>query len=243
MPKLNQIVAVEKGLKSRTTAAVTEIYHDLQKSQLFAGLSRVYTPRDDEGERLPAERTLVQKSVERQLDDAAAALAKLFDVVFTKDVANTQARGTVVVDDEELFEAPVPFLLFVEKQLIDLCTMLKKLPTLDPSEVWLADQSVGGYRTEPTETTRTRKVPEVLVKYPATDKHPAQVETFMRDEIVGRWATTKFSGAVSQQRKDELIGRVNVLADAVKQAVEQANAMEVDQLQVGQEIFDFILSR
>jgi len=51
MAKLNQIIAVEKSIKSKSYAALTEAHHQLQKSALLSGLSRTYRPKDDEGER------------------------------------------------------------------------------------------------------------------------------------------------------------------------------------------------
>lgn len=243
MPKLNQIVAVEKGLKGRTSAAVTRIYHDLQKPPLFAGLSRTYKPVDDDGERFPPESTLVQHGVEESLTEVGGILAKLFDVVATKEVGNMVASAAVVVDGQIVVpDMPVPFLLFLEKQLNDMRTIISKVPVLDPSEVWQEDVSVGGHRTVPAETTRTRKVPKVLVKYDATDKHPAQTEVYTVDEIVGRWETTKFSGAISQARKDQLLARIDTFQDAVKKAREEANAFDVQQMSVGEAVFAYLLA-
>lgn len=54
MTKLNQILAVEKGVKSDTQRKVTDAYHTIQKNALLSGISRTYQPVDDEGEDLPA---------------------------------------------------------------------------------------------------------------------------------------------------------------------------------------------
>jgi len=40
MTKLNQIIAVEKGTKSRTLAELSEAHHDLQKAPLLSGIAR-----------------------------------------------------------------------------------------------------------------------------------------------------------------------------------------------------------
>ncbi|GHF94388.1 DUF7873 family protein [Streptomyces hydrogenans] len=242
MPKLNQIVAVEKGLKSRTATAVTKIYHDLQKPALFAGLSRKYTPIDDDGEKFPPESTLVQKNVDESLRTAASELTQLFDTVATKEEGNRHATADVVVDGTVVVPgASVPLLLFLEKQLADIRTVISKVPTLDPSESWSPDDTSGGHRTEPVQTTRTRKVPRTLVKYEATERHPAQTEVYMVDEMVGHWATTKFSGALSPARRDVLAARVDALSDAVKKAREEANSTEVNQVHVGEAVFQYLL--
>ena len=240
--KLNQIVAVEKGLKSRTGTAVTAIYHDLQRGQLFTGFSKVYTPRDEEGDQLPPERQLVQLHVEEQLKTIADHLTRLFDVVATKDATNTTAFADVIVDGQTIVTGvTVPTLLFLEKQLMDVRTVISKLPITDPSEVWIHDEASGQYRTTPTETSRTRKVPRVLEKAPATERHPAQVEVYMVDETVGTWRTTRLSGAVHAVRRTELTERVNKLIDAVKTAVERANQADVTDVEVGDAIFRYLL--
>ena len=50
MPKLNQIIAVEKGVKARTQRTVTDTYHACQKPALFNGFDKTYQPKDEEGE-------------------------------------------------------------------------------------------------------------------------------------------------------------------------------------------------
>lgn len=245
MPKLNQVVAVEKGLKARTDAAFTRVYHDLQKPALFAGLSRKYTPVDEDGERFPPESTRVQQNVERSLGAAAEQLTKLFDVVATKEEGNRHATADVTVEGTTVVAgASVPLLLFLEKKLIDLRTVVGKAPTLDPAEDWHADETddTAKWRTEPVQTMRTRKELRTLVKYPATDKHPAQTEAYSIDVIVGQWDTTKFSGALSPARRDALLARIDALADAVKRAREEANGSEVEQVEIGAAVFDYLLA-
>ena len=47
--KLNQIIAVEKGVKSKSFQDLTEAHHAVQKPSLLSGISRVYQPKDEEG--------------------------------------------------------------------------------------------------------------------------------------------------------------------------------------------------
>lgn len=243
MTKLNQIIAVEKGVKTDSGQAFTRIYHQLQKTALFAGLIRTYKPRDDEGEKLPGEGTKVQLRAETLLDDAATALTRLFDVTITKDHANGTAIANVVVDGVVLLnDVPVTTLLFLEKQLVDLRTVISKLPVLDPSEDWEFNETVGAWATTPAFTTRTKKIPRTLQKAPATEKHPAQVDVWMEDTVVGDWTVVKFSGAVPQTRVDELLGRVEALRVAVKYAREEANSVEVVNRNIGKKIFDYLFA-
>ncbi len=242
MAKLNQIIAVEKSVKARAHANLTEAYQQLQKPALLAGISRTYRPKDEEGERLPPESTRVQVQAETMLRGAAAALTELFDVTLTKDAANCEARADVVVDGVVLVpKAPVTYLLFLEKQLVDLTTFLRKLPLLDPSESWHPDPSQDCYATEAVETLRTKKVPRNHVKAEATEKHPAQVEVYYEDITVGYWRTVKFSGALPARRVAELTERVEKLQRAVKFAREEANGHAVTQHHVGEALFAYLL--
>ena len=103
------------------------------------------------------------------------------------------------------------YLLFLEKQLTDLHTFVKKLPVLDAAEAWAFDEATDAYSTAPTQTTRTKKVPRNHVKAEATEKHPAQVEVYFEDVLVGYWTTVKFSGALPQARSTSCKARVEKL--------------------------------
>lgn len=241
--KLNQIIAIEKGVKSSSFQELTEAHHLLQKPSLLSGISRTYQPKDEEGEQFPPEFTRVQASAENVIKDTAKILTKLFDVTAAKDWANCQARADVVVDGRTLAaDVPATYLLFLEKQLVDMHTFIKKLPTLDPSETWNYDPSADCYVTEAVQTAKTKKVPRNHVKAEATDKHPAQVETYMEDVIVGYWKTVKFSGALPASRVKDLLDRVDKLQQAVKFAREEANSIEAPDRRVGEALFSYLFS-
>lgn len=243
MTKLNQIVAVEKGIKSRTAEVFTKIYQRLAKPVLLAGISRTYQPKEDGGDPLPAEEVRVQLSADQSLRDAAAALTRLFDVVVTKDAANAGAKADLVIDGNVLVpDVPVTTLLFLEKQLIDLRTFVRSLPVLDAAETWEFDSNTGVYVTPPVGTTRSKKIPRNHVKAEATDKHPAQVEVYYEDVLVGTWTARKFSGALPAVRVNQLLGRVDALHTAVKFAREEANNTEVTDVKIGAAIFDYLLA-
>jgi hypothetical protein len=239
--KLNQIIAVEKGVKSRSYQDLTEAHHALQKQTLLSGIARTYRPRDEEGEQLPPESTKVQVKAQDIIRQTVDVLTKLFDVTATKDWANCKAKADVVVDGQTLLkDVPATYLLFLEKQLTDLHTFVKKLPVLDASETWTFDASADCWATEPVQTLRTKKVPRNHVKAEATDKHPAQVEVYYEDVTVGFWRTIKYSGALPAQRANELLARVEKLQQAVKFAREEANSLEVEDIKVGDTIFKYL---
>lgn len=250
MTRLNQIIAVEKGVKSTAHSDLTALHHESQRTQKdgpLNGIARVYQPRDQEGEQLPPESTRVQTKVGDLLDRAAVTLTRLFDVVATKDWANCEATADVVIhsDNESyvlLSGVPVTYLLFLEKQLVDLHTFVKKLPTLDPADTWAWDPAADCWATVPVRTTRTKKIPRNHVLAEATAQHPAQVQMYTEDIVVGEWRTVKFSGAVPAERVTELLGRVEKLQLAVKFAREEANSMEIVDQRVGAKVLSYLFA-
>jgi hypothetical protein len=239
--KLNQIIAVEKGVKSKSFADLTDAHQAVQKSAPLAGISRVYQPKDEEGEQLPPESTRVQLKTEEILRQVAETLTRLFDVTATKDWSNLTARADVTVDELTIArDVPVTYLLFLEKQLTDLHTFVKKLPVLDAAESWVRDDSTDSWKTEPVRTIRTKKVPRNHVKAEATEKHPAQVDVYYEDVAVGYWTTVKFSGALPAKRVNDLLDRVLKLQTAVKFAREEANSADVVDQKVGATIFGYL---
>lgn len=243
MTKLSQIVAIEKGVKAQADSVWTAAYHTFQKEPLLSGIARTYQPKDDAGDTLPPESTLVQIKVEDEVAKVVEAITRKFDVTLTKDTANCNAKADVVVDGVVVLAAvPVTYLLFLEKQLVGLQTFVSKLPTLDPAFKWTLDANAGAYATDPVGTTKTKKVPRNWVKAEATDKHPAQVEVYHEDIIVGTWTTTKFSGAVPADRVVELSARVAKLQQAVKFAREEANGTAVVDQAAGAAVLGYIFS-
>jgi hypothetical protein len=244
MPKLNQIIAIEKGVKSQSLRELTDAHQLLQKSAMLSGISRTYRPKDEEGEQFPPESTKVQVKAEQVIEQTVEILTKLFDVTATKDWSNGQARADVVVDGKTLLsQVPITYLLFLEKQLVDMHTFIKKLPILDAAETWVFDASADAWATEAVQTVKTKKIPRNHVKAEATEHHPAQVEVYYEDVVVGTWRTVKFSGAMPAQRVNELLDRVERLQEAVKFAREEANSLEIQDQKIGATVFDFLFGK
>lgn len=241
MTKLNQIIAVLKGVKASTNREVTEVYKALQRTEPMKGIIRTYQPKNEDGDQLPSESTKVQVKVDELISQASEAFVRLFDITLTQEVANAKAKANVVVDGKTILSnVPVTYLLFLEKQLTDLGTMIGKIPTLDPAEEWVYDSNIGAYKTDTIKTVRTKKIPRNHVRAEATDKHPAQVDVYNEDVLVGYWSTTKLSGALPADRVAELAKRVEQLKEAVKFAREEANSTEVEQQKAGQQVINYI---
>lgn len=246
--KLNQVIAVEKGVKSRVYGQVSETFKVLQKPDQFSGFSKVYEPTADDGETFPPESKRVQHTGKALLEQTAAQLTELFQVTAEKDFTNTSAKADVIVETDKgpvtiVTGAPVGYLLFLEKQLTDLVAFIKALPLLSADEEWAWDANSGLYKTGSLSTHRTKKVQKPIVLYNATPEHPAQTQLITEDIIVGHWQTVKLSGAVPPTVAANLLTRVQSVLKAVKEAREAANAEAVATVpDVGDALFTFLLS-
>ena len=239
---LAQVIAVEKGIKTKVLIDVDIIYKALQKPVLFDGFIKTYKKIAEEDEDKPAQKQRVQISASKALSDVASRLSELFDVTAQKDWGNTQAKADVEVDGTLLVkDAPAPYLLFLEKQLTDLHTLVGKVPTLDPAEEWSFSAGLGLFKSAITQTTSTAKVQKALVLYPHSDKHPAQTQLITQDVVVGTWDTQKFSGAIEDTKKRSILARIEKLQHAVKFAREKANTVVVSDVAPGAAIFGWLL--
>jgi hypothetical protein len=244
MGKLNQIIAIEKGVKSRVYGELTDLNKVIQKPDLFNGFSKDYQKKDDAGEELPSEKKRVQVTVQDVLTTVDRGLSELFSVTARKDWSNCAAKADVKIDGQVLLpQVPVTFLLFLEKQLTDVRTLFNNLPVLDESEDWKGDVNSGLFKADAAQTHRTKKMQKPIVLYDATKEHPAQTQLLTEDVIVGFWSTVKMSGAMPKPVKHQLVGRVEVLLKAVKVAREEANNREEEKVpDVGSAIFGFLLN-
>ena len=242
MTKLNQIIAIASGKKASCIAAVTEIYKTLQKVDLFNGIKRVYQPLDEEGEKLPPETKIIQQKVVNVLAEASNMFADMFDVIAIQEYANCKARADIKVGETVIAQnVPVTYLMFLEKQLDNIKSLISKVPVLSTDVNWTRSESDGTiYVADTIVTTRTKKLPKAFVKVPATDKFPAQVEVFNEDIIVGNWSKTDTSSAISIRERDAMLKKVDSLRDAVKIAREEANSVSVDKVEIGKAVTSFI---
>lgn len=241
--KLNQIIAVEPTRKNQAAQEVTKIYHTVQKGAPFTGIARTYTPKDEDGETLPAEGTKVQVRAKEIVEQVVEAWEKWMNVAAIKDYSNCEARADVVVNGTILAPAvPVSHLLFLEKRITDMRTFISKLPVLDQAENWHWDEASASWVTDEIQTNKSKKVMRNHVRAEATDKHPAQVDVYTEDIVVGTWSTKKFSGALPLTVVQQMLTNVDELLEAVKFAREQANSMETTDLDVATPLLNFVFA-
>ncbi|MCK4566673.1 MAG: hypothetical protein KAU48_05115 [Candidatus Thorarchaeota archaeon] len=241
MSKLNQVIAIEKGVKSRVNTNMSTLYKAIQKPTLFDGFVKNWEKSDEDGENRPPERKRVQLKSDEVLDTVGETLSELFDVTAQKDFANCKARANVVVGGKTLLtDVPATYLLFLEKQLNDVKTLVGSIPTLSADEDWHEDKALGLFKTEPVITRSTAKVQEPIILAQPTKEHPAQTQLITKDVVVGHWNTVNQSGAAVGSRKKQIVRRVETLIKAVKYAREEANETAAPQQSVGSVVFDFL---
>jgi hypothetical protein len=243
MAKLNQILAIEKGIKTRVYGDFTELHQATQKPALMNGFHKAYQTRDEDGEQYPAESQRVQHQASEVLDRVAHGLTELFDITAVKDWSNCTAKADVILDGKPLLkDVPATFLLFPREALNDLHTFVAKMSELDPGAEWAIDPSTGLYKTDQIVTQRTKKVQRPITLYEATKEHPAQTQLITEDVVAGTWVTVKYSGAMPAPRKKQVLARIERLSNAVKFAREQANAAEAADKKLGKEVFEYLFA-
>lgn len=244
--KLNQVIAVVAGKKSRAQRLLTDSHHGWNK-EAIAGITKTYEPLDADGDQYPAESKQIFLNVPDKVQEMADQIASFFDVVMTQEQGNTKARGDIDIREfgvsegkPFLTDVPVTTLLFLEKQLVDLYTFASNLPTLPKDREWKLDNNRNCYVTEPIQSIKTGKRAKVIIKYGATKEHPAQTELFSEDMTLGTWTTTYMSSAIPSRQKADILRRIEEMQDAVKRAREQANSLEVDQVRYGRRILQHL---
>ena len=242
--KLNQIIAIANGEKSKKQSVLSKIYQLLQKPELFEGHSKRYEPFEEDttgGNKLPPEDKMLQLNVLDAISETNIVLENMFNIVATQDVSNCTAVADIKINEKVIVaKVPVTHLLFLEKQLIDIKTFVSKFPVLDKAEIWKFDETSNSYRSNPKETIRTKRIQKNHIKYEATKEHPAQVEVYGEDVPAGKWTTVRFSGCVSSKDKKEILNRVSELDKAIKIAREEANGSEITKSNIGTRILDYI---
>lgn len=229
MTQLHQVLAADKDTKAHLNQVITGFYHAEQKPLLFHGMTKTYQPKDEDGDMLPPESVLVQKRAQHILTGLNEAFGRLFKLRATIDVTNLHAVASVMVDGQPITQAlPTTHLLFLLKQVTDIATVIGKMPTLDPAQIWRWDANEELWTTDELKTARTTKVEEFVTVAPPTDKHAAQVAKVTKDVQAGVWTTRKLSGALPASEKAALLARVAEVKAAVKVAVTVANSVVVE---------------
>lgn len=250
MTYLHQIIAIERGAAADAEKRLAQVKHVLAvggEQNPLTGISRVYEPKQEDGDQYPPESRRVQVTVAGLVSAVSDSLVRLFDLKFTKEYANCSARADVVVDGQTIAtDVPAGYLLFLENQVQALITgLLNKLPVLDPAQEWVnsdTDPNLprGVWRTEPKKIEKTKRMPKFQVMVDPTPHHRAEIRQWETDEIEGYRTQIRYSGELPAREADEIRARAGRLLDAVRSAREEANRLEVANRQAGDKVLGYI---
>jgi len=176
----------------------------------------------------------------------AALWTKAIDNSYAVAEGNMTARGDVVLDNGAVLLQAVPAtaLLELEKRAGEIRELLMAIPTLDPAKGFRLDPARGRgiFQAREVTKTRTQKLQEPIVLFPATPEHPAQTQLVSIDRPTGQIQEQEWSGLITPADKGVLLERAEELQRALKAALHRANSVQMPEaLPVcGRRIFDFV---
>ncbi|MBV1952734.1 MAG: hypothetical protein KUG64_11145 [Cycloclasticus sp.] len=247
MSKLHEVLAVEadkKGVADRISAETLQNFRS--KHQLFMGNSKklqMDVAGQESLEKSGSELQEITTTVPDRLNYTTEALTSWLDVVGQKEATNQEAVGDIIIDGVTIANnVPATFLLGLETKLKAIRGLYEAIPTLTAGTIWIPDGTEPNvFRgQEPEIRAKTQKKMQVLTLAPATKEHPAQVKEYNEEVVVGKFTTHFSSGMISSHRKSELLGRVDKLIQATKQARQRANNIDVVDFKIGDDLFGFI---
>ena len=245
MTKLHEVLAVEASKEKVASKLVTESVRTFSKENLFGGQVRRLVMLDTNDSYLDGEEQVALTStVDENLAYLVKPLADYWDVVLQKDDANQKARADVILNGKTIAAAlPATFLLGMETKLNNLRKLYESIPTLAPGITWDVDEQerAGTFKARNDIVSfKTEKDMEFKEASPATKEHPAQIAKMERTRNTGKYTLTKWSGMLTPLDKAERLNRLDQLLNAVKQARQRANSVEVKNASVGADLINFI---
>lgn len=235
--RLNQVLAVLSGLQRDYKDTLTVADRHMSSQGDMVGHRKRYTPRDEDGEKLPDTVAHVKARARQLVGQVAEKLAAYVDAVSSRDYTNTLARANVEIDGEVIFpDVPVPHLLFLEQLLTDLETWISRANTRDSAEKWRWNEDEKVWETAPIATNKTGVRKRAIVLYDATKEHPAQTQLIEESFVQGVWETVHFSGGMTPAEKEQLLKKIRDLLAAVRRAREAANMMPAENPAIGDKL-------
>jgi oligoribonuclease NrnB/cAMP/cGMP phosphodiesterase (DHH superfamily) len=241
--KLHELLAVEQDRKHKANQAVGEAIKVFTKQDVFFdGMSKHYVSLEEDSEQIPDEIKEMVSTVKEKMSITQEAVIAGIDAHISKEETNAAgvAKSELMVDGKNLGTFSATSLLALEGQLAKIKELYQAIPTLDSTKKWLFDSQKGFYKTEEEVKFRSVKRPKVIVKYEATKEHPAQTELLYLDFQVGKYETVYTSGKITPAQKATMLKRIDDLLEAVKVARSKANNVDVNNIKIGQKVFDFI---
>ena len=251
MTQLHEILAVEGSKEGYFKNALVEMTNLFTKKvSHFGGFNKTLTlhgedtPEKHAKELSETENQTLTTTVSAELAYLGEVVANYVDVIYQKDDANQRAVADIEIDGVVIASnVPATTLLSLENKLKTLRPVYDEIPTLQPGTQWTLDPSIGEgvyIDVNPQIRTKTKKGFEYKILTPATDKFPAQIKEWEVVEDIGFTTLTRWTGMISVAEKVEILKRFDKLAAAVKQARQRANTVEVQKVNIGRSLLEYI---
>lgn len=241
--KLHELLAVEQDRKHKANQAIGEAKNTFtKKAPHFDGMVKRYISLEEGAEMIPDERKGIVTTVKNKLEETIESIVVGIDAHISKEETNASkdARAELVIEGVKFGTFSATALLALEGHLNKLKDLYTTIPTLDTARKYEFDSQEGVYKTAAEVKFRSVKRPKVIVKYEATEKHPAQTELLYLEHQVGKYETVYSSGRLTATQKSDLLKRISNMLETVKIARSKANTAEVKNIKVGQKLFDFL---
>lgn len=253
-PMLHEILAVEVDVQGVAKKIIPETVHTFkEKANHFLGAHRtlkLFNGGDNEAATEAAEKAEEQHqemvtTVHDKLQYTLEQVTRYYDVVLQKEATNQDAVADLVLADGTVLATNLPatFLLGMETKLKELRAVYEATPTLAPGIDWVRDEAKGAHiwkQRNPEVRAKTAKTFNHKVLVQPTDKHPAQIEKWEETVNVGAYTKEQWSSALTPTEKSKLLGRIDDLIQATKQARMRANSTPVRQVSIGKKLINFI---
>lgn len=244
--KLHELIAVLGDAQTTAAKINGEAMKTFGRPELFTRTIKdeTFLSAEDSEALAKTEELSMETTVADKLAYLVRPNVRYLDTYLTKEAANQQAKGDIEIEGVVLAAGvPVTVLLGLETKLSELRRVYETIPTLAPGGLWVPAPDVGAHvykNAQPDQKSRTRKTIKPIVMVAPTEHHPAQVQAISEDVPVGKVITQTWSGMVTSAYKSELLGRLDTLIRAVKQARQRANGQQAEPRQMGDVLFKFI---
>lgn len=248
MGQMHEVLAVVPTLKGAAQKILNETSKMLNsKPQLFNETLKTYHPLEEsEMTNEPPDMHPMSTTVGQKLSHLAEIYGPYVDALFQVDMTNLEAKADIDVGGFQVKGIPSTFLMQLDKKLTELRQVYDGIPTLDPKHDWKTDEGKGKgiFKAEDETTYRTKKVTKHKVVTEAIAKDgvgiPAQIHAWNEDERCGKWITKRWSGMITVSQKYEILKRIDMLHQAVKKALSEANRVEHSTDKIAGKLFDYL---
>lgn len=244
MSKLHELLAAEKTVRNQADKCRQDLGNTFDKKRHLFGETLVTFKPTGEGDAVTEEQSDLQTTVAKELNWITDILSRAIDAAYQVDESNMSARADIKLDNGQTLATGVPAtaLLQLEKRISEIRSLVEKIPTLDPAKGFRIDSARGEdiYRARTDVRKRTAKVQDVLVLYPATDKHPAQTQLVTKDIVTGEIKKEEWSGLITPAQKADMMDRVEELSRAIKAARSRANDTEAASVKIGRKLLSYV---